>query len=196
MIRQDRIGLAVIIKNEIDLVKKFIEDNKLVFLFSEIKFLDSFSTDGTWEALQSYKKDGIELFQREIGLDFSAQRNYLSKLMKSEYICRLDVDEFMNTKLIEFISVRNFDKEFYNILRKEYVDGNYLKDTPTPFIYKNIPEIYWQNRIHEVVFGYKSKALIPCECFLRHDKTAQRCDKQNKFYYNGWEEQRRFVDGK
>ena len=51
-------------------------------------------------------------------------------------------------------------------------------------IYKNDTKIKWVNRVHEVLEGYKTMSYLPTEeqwC-LRHDKTIDRQEKQNKLY--------------
>jgi hypothetical protein len=51
-------------------------------------------------------------------------------------------------------------------------------------IYKNNPEIKWENKVHEVLGGYKTMSYLPIdeEWCLLHPKTIERQEKQNKFY--------------
>jgi hypothetical protein len=51
-------------------------------------------------------------------------------------------------------------------------------------IYRNAPEIRWQNRVHEVLTGYKTISHLPedAEFCLTHEKTIERQIKQNAYY--------------
>ena len=51
-------------------------------------------------------------------------------------------------------------------------------------IYKNIPQIQWKNKVHEVLDGYKTMSLLPREeeYALYHPKTIERQEKQNNYY--------------
>ena len=51
-------------------------------------------------------------------------------------------------------------------------------------VYRNTPEIRWENKVHEVLTGYKTIAHLPTEkefCLL-HPKTIERQIKQNMYY--------------
>jgi hypothetical protein len=51
-------------------------------------------------------------------------------------------------------------------------------------IYRNAPEIQWQNKVHEVLTGYKTISHLPedVEFCLIHEKTIERQIKQNAYY--------------
>jgi len=51
-------------------------------------------------------------------------------------------------------------------------------------IFKNIPEIKWNGRVHETLVGYKTYAYLPPieEWCLIHKKNITRQEKQNEFY--------------
>lgn len=189
------LGLSVILKNELNLVSSFILKNNIFEVFDEICFLDDFSKDGSFEFLtnlKQYKK--FMLKRRNLNFNFSEQRNHANTFIKSDYIARLDLDEIMNKSLINWIEKREFEKDFYTVKRKELFEGKFLKYTDTPFIFKNSQNIFWINKIHEVVVGHKSKKLLPKRCQLIHDKNKSRCEKQNHFYFNNFSEQRKIVD--
>ena len=134
------------------------------------------------------------MYGRALNLDFAAQRNYLDDLMESEYILRLDVDEFMNDAFKSWIQNFTSNKDRYVIKRTERVDGTILAYTPITVVYKNIPTICWTREIHECIIGHKDEGKLPSKYTIIHDKTTPRCAKQNKFYYDNFEEQRRIVD--
>jgi len=51
-------------------------------------------------------------------------------------------------------------------------------------ICKNIPEIKWKNKVHEVLEGFKTYTALPdVEYFaLHHPKTIDKQEKQNNYY--------------
>lgn len=51
-------------------------------------------------------------------------------------------------------------------------------------IYKNIPEIKWEGKVHERIKGTKTFSLLPAEevWSLYHPKEITRQEKQNNFY--------------
>ena len=51
-------------------------------------------------------------------------------------------------------------------------------------IWKNLPEIKWRNKVHEVLEGHKSFSALPPqeEWALYHPKTIERQENQNEFY--------------
>ena len=51
-------------------------------------------------------------------------------------------------------------------------------------IYKNIPEIRWKNKVHEVLEGFKTYTTLPMEedYSLYHPKTIDRQERQNNYY--------------
>ncbi len=51
-------------------------------------------------------------------------------------------------------------------------------------IYKRDPKIRWKNKVHEVLDGYKTHAMLPLEeeFALEHYKDIGRQEKQNEYY--------------
>lgn len=189
------LGLAVIIHNEKALIDKFIQLNHIFDLFSEIRFADDYSTDGTYELLQEYEKVGLcNVYRRKLDFNFAEQRNYLGRLMLSDYILRLDVDEIMNEKLIKQIRDLNLDRDFYKIQRTEVVDGKFLCFTETPFIYRNCDSIKWNRRLHEFIIGAQTTQVLDSSYTIIHDKTKDRCERQNVWYFNNFDEQKAIVN--
>lgn len=185
-----KLGLAVIVGKEYKLIDNFINKNNIESIFGEIKFVCSFK-DKTYDYLISL---GFETFYRDLNFDFSTQRNYIANLIESEYICRLDVDELLNDELQEYI--KNFEggEGLYKICRDNLVDGDLKSSEYMFFIYKNNKKIYWKNKLHECLFGFKNSILLPHNLRIIHAKTTNRCAIQNKWYYDNFKEQRRIVD--
>ena len=51
-------------------------------------------------------------------------------------------------------------------------------------ILRNIKEIKWENKVHEVLKGHKTESHLPAnnEFCIHHPKTIERQEKQNEFY--------------
>jgi hypothetical protein len=52
-------------------------------------------------------------------------------------------------------------------------------------IYKNIPEIYWEGKVHETLNIRDKAVFLPIETqdwALYHPKTIERQEKQNNYY--------------
>ena len=136
--------------------------------------------------------------------DFASFKNNLTSRCKGDYIFQIDADEIPHKNLIEAlpeILSNNPTTELYSIARVNTVEGlteghiqkwrwqvnhngwvNY-PDFQTR-IYKNSPEIKWQNKVHEVIKGHKQFGYLPMEeeWSLYHPKDIKRQEKQNKFY--------------
>jgi glycosyltransferase involved in cell wall biosynthesis len=191
-----KLGVAIIIKNEMSILEKFVVENNLHKLFVEVIFLDDYSSDGTYEYLVD---QGFAVHRRHLKFNFSAQRNHVASLMTAmtaPYICRIDIDEIMSSELQKYILGFSGDKDFYLVKRHEYTDGTYRSITDTPFIYRNCDEIKWVGTIHECIVGHKSTEMIPDGCILIHDKTTAQHKKSTTFYWENFEEHRSIVSGK
>lgn len=171
-------------------------------------FVDDFSDDGSYEYIAEYLAAGKNgagrtdmIYRRHLDYNFSAQRNYASSLLKTDYICRIDLDEQLNSAakqwLRQFKKVfpleYNKGKEFYQIFRDEIIDGELKAVSDQPFIYFNSPRIYWVRTVHEWLVGYETTGFLPEDCRLLHHKTSERCARQNHFYHDNFEEHRRIT---
>jgi hypothetical protein len=136
--------------------------------------------------------------------NFSDWKNKLTRMCSGDFIFNIDADEIPHEDLIEDlpdILEANPQVEVYNIPRINTVEGLtqehitkwgwYVNESGwvnfpdyQQRIYKNIPEIRWRNKVHEVLEGYKTIAQIPAfeTLSLYHPKTIERQEKQNSLY--------------
>lgn len=137
--------------------------------------------------------------------DFAEQKNYLNSLCNGKYIFQIDADENLYEKFITYLPQlleKNEDVDLFNVPRINIVNGitndhlfkwgwnmNELGWINHPDhqsrIYKNKPEIKWENKVHERIKGYETFTdLSPnIEMFhLIHIKDINRQEKQNGFY--------------
>jgi hypothetical protein len=135
---------------------------------------------------------------------FADWKNKLTKLCKGDYIFQIDADEMPCTPILESLPLlleQNPDVEVYLVPRVNEVTG--LTDAHIKKwgwnvnsegwvnwpdyqwrIYKNVSNIKWQNKVHEVLAGFKQYAHLPMEedYSLYHPKTIERQIKQNEYY--------------
>ena len=135
---------------------------------------------------------------------FADWKNELNRICSSDYIFQIDADEYPNEYLIESlpeILETNSEVEVYVVPRVNTVEGltqehiqkwgwhvneNGWVNWPDRQwrIYKNIPDIKWKNKVHEVIEGHKTMAELPAyeDLSLYHPKTIDRQEKQNNYY--------------
>ena len=137
---------------------------------------------------------------------FANWKNKLTSLCSGDYIFQIDADEIPHEKLIELlpeILEENIECDVIMVPRVNTVEGL----TPEHIqkwgwrvdekgwvnwpdeqwrIYKNKPEIYWVNKVHERLEGFKVWTHLPIieEFALYHPKTINKQEKQNNLYNN------------
>jgi hypothetical protein len=134
---------------------------------------------------------------------FANMKNALSETCLGDYIFQIDADEMPNSYLMENLStiLESNDIEVLRIPRINTVSGltqehiqkwgwNVNEEGWVNFpdyqwrIYKRSPYIKWENKVHEVLNGFKSLAFLPAveEYCLTHHKDIKRQEKQNELY--------------
>ena len=148
--------------------------------------------------------DQITLLKAEFQNDFSQWKNTLNSYCKGEWIFQLDADELLTPELlVNMIDILNSneDMDLIFIPRINIVNG--LTDTHIKKwgwkvnekgyvqfpdyqtrLFKNKPEIFWQNKVHEKITGFETFTNFPVDemyC-IKHIKDIKRQEKQNEFY--------------
>ena len=200
-----KLSYAILTHNEGEYIEQLL---RLLVEFKEaideIVVVDDYSDDElTVQILQEYKRAGhIKLYQRSLGGDFGAQKNFLMSKCTGDFIFNIDADELPVPELLvnlKEILQANPEVDLYAIPRKNYVygltdehikkwhwrvDDSGLVNWPDNQmrIIKNNGDIKWENIVHEVPSGFKKFAFIPNEYALIHEKTISRQEQQNSFY--------------
>jgi glycosyltransferase involved in cell wall biosynthesis len=150
-----------------------------------------------------WKKD-LTIYSYPLNKDFASFKNNLKSKCSRDYIFQIDADEYLSEHLLkllpEVLEVNNADclsvprVNTVEDLTPEHiqkwgwnVDENGMVNWPDyqTRICRNIPEIKWENKVHEKLVGWKLSALFPSESSdwaLIHPKTIDRQEKQNNFY--------------
>ena len=134
--------------------------------------------------------------------DFATFKNNLSSLCTKEFIFQIDADEYPHPFLLASlpqILEYNYNVDVFLTPRINTVEGlteqhikqwgwNISEDGWVNYpdyqnrIFKNKPEIYWVNKVHEKIIGAITTAELPYGLDLIHPKTIERQEKQNNFY--------------
>lgn len=171
----------------------------------EIVLLDDFSDDqSTVDTIEKYH-DHIKLFQRKLDGDFSEHKNYLKSQCTKEYIFQIDGDELIGDvflTVLKEVLYNNPQTDLFFVPRINLVRGITPEDISKwgwrvnengwinspdfqQRIFKNMSEIKWINKVHEVITGHISHGHLPYEdevYSILHVKDIHRQRKQNEFY--------------
>ena len=169
----------------------------------EVVLLDDYSDNPTTISIIEKYKSSINFQQKKLQNDYGAHKNYGIGLCKGEWIFQIDADELPTDVLLENIDVllqSNTNNEALWLPRLNYFVGvtqtdiemwgwNY-HDGMINFpdyqsrLYKNLPHIRYERRLHEKVEGYTSYAFIPVQkdIALIHNKTIEKQRETNMKY--------------
>ena len=117
------ISAVVLTKNEGALLVRCL---KGLLWCDETIVVDDNSIDKT---IQIAKKFGARVYKRELRDDFSAQRNFALKKLKSHWALFIDADEFVSQELAKEIKekISNPVVTGYYLKRRDYWLGKYLR---------------------------------------------------------------------
>ena len=204
-----KISYAITVCDELEELKRlvnFITANKhkqdeIVILFDQVKgtqevltYLDTIRTiKGIKGCLVSDRFEG----------HFADWKNLLTANCTGDFIFQIDADEYLPEEFIDLlhqILEANPEVDLYYVPRINTVSGlteehiqkwgwrvqNGRVNWPDyqSRIYRNSPEIKWENKVHEKIVGFKQYTTLPAvdELALIHPKTIERQEKQNAYY--------------
>ena len=202
-----RISYAITVCNELDEIKRLVPflhqykrpEDEICVLLDKPK-----ASQILLDQLYKYSSaDWITLKESKFSGHFADWKNELTRMCSGDYIFQIDADELPNELLIEnlHIILENNQSDIILVPRVNIVQGI----TPQHLqawgwkqnekgwvqwpdhqwrIYKNTSDIKWENKLHEVLNGYKTYANLPEmeEYALYHFKTIERQEKQNNYY--------------
>ena len=161
------------------------------------------TTPEVYKVLENYE-DVLKVVEFPLNKDFASFKNNLKDNCTGDYIFQIDADEYLHPIFIEHlpdILESNPEVDLYWVPRINTVEGitpehiqkwgwrvddNKRINFPDyqSRLLKNISYIKWENKVHEVVKGYKVETNLPADnmfCLI-HPKTIQKQEKQNKLY--------------
>lgn len=146
----------------------------------------------------------ILLSEQNFNNHFADWKNYLTGLCSGDYIFQIDADEIPTKTLMQYlpdIIDGNPNVDVLLVPRINTVDGLTQEHiakwgwrvSPEGWVnfpdyqwrvWKNLPEIKWENKVHERLTGYRIMSSLPSqeEYCLHHPKTIDRQERQNAYY--------------
>ena len=188
----------------LDLLNEYIRPEDEIILQ-----LDSTATPEVMKVAEKYNVGARYEYHRIIyplNGDFASFKNNLKKHCTRPWIFQLDADELLHPEFLQALPQILDDNptvELFCLPRINTVEGlteEHIRrwgwrvsekgwvnfpDYQTRII-QNSPKIQWANRVHEVITGHRTHAVLPPEevyCIL-HDKHIARQEAQNNFYVN------------
>jgi hypothetical protein len=134
---------------------------------------------------------------------FANMKNALTEACLGDYIFQIDADEMPNLYLMQYLPIilENNKVDVLRVPRVNTVKGitqehiqkwGWIVDNHGRVnwpdlqwrIYANDKKIKWKNKVHEVLEGYQTHAILPLEVefALEHHKDIERQEKQNAYY--------------
>lgn len=199
-----KISYAITVCNEVQEFKRLLD-----FLTAHIQEEDEIvvlvdGSKGKDREILELTKDVPQVNNIAVGQfegDFANWKNILNSYCTGEYIFQLDADEVPVeglTKYLPTILASNSEVDLFFIPRKNRVEGltdedirkwgwrvqNGLVNWPDyqGRIYKNLPQIKWQGKVHEKIVGIRTYGHLPDMLYLEHDKTITKQREQNALY--------------
>ena len=199
-----KISYAITVCNELIEIQRF-----LPFLIGNKRKEDEivifYDTNNGTEEVENYLKsvEGIRKIGYHFDGHFANMKNALTEACLGDYIFQIDADEMPNFYLMQYLPMllENNDVEVLRVPRVNTVKGltqehtqkwGWIVDNKGRVnwpdlqwrIYKRTPEIKWKNKVHEVLDGYKTHAILPLEeeFALGHHKDIERQERQNAYY--------------
>ena len=204
-----KISYAITVCNEFEEIQKlipFLFENKGIKDDIVVLFDQKNGSEEVVNYLRTFSK--FPGFQFWRGLDFDGHfanwKNKLKEYCTGDYIFQIDADEIPNKILIDTLPIiikSNPEVDVLLVPRVNTVKGlteshiqkwgwNVDKEDRVNWpdyqmrVWKNVPEIKWENRVHEKIVGYKQYATIPSNndsYALFHPKDIKRQEKQNAY---------------
>jgi hypothetical protein len=199
-----KISYAITVCNELVEIQRllpFLIENKR----KQDEIVIFYDTNNGVKEVENYLKSLKDI--RKIGYHFDGHfanlKNALTDACLGDYIFQIDADEMPNSYLIQCLPLllENNEVEVLRVPRINTVKGitqehiqkwGWIVDNKGRVnwpdlqwrIYKRTPKIRWKNKVHEVLEGYKTHAILPLEeqFALEHHKDIKRQEKQNAYY--------------
>ena len=204
-----KISYAITVCDELEELKRLVDlltrnkhkEDEIVILFDQVKGTQEVITYlDTIRGIKGIK--GCLVSDRFEG-HFADWKNLLTSNCTGDFIFQIDADEYLPEEFIDLlhqILEANPEVDLYYVPRINTVSGlteehiqkwgwkvqNGRVNWPDyqSRIYRNSPEIKWENKVHEKIVGFKQYTTLPAvdELALIHPKTIERQEKQNAYY--------------
>lgn len=163
------------------------------------------TTDDVRSVLKKYSHlENLILTDCPLNLDFSVFKNHIQNFCTQAWIFNIDADEIPSGVLLDNIKDILSSNEMVDVfilprwntvsdITDEHISkwgwrvDNFGRINWPDWqmrIWRNVPEIRWQNKVHEVLTGFTTYTFMPEqeEFCIYHPKTIDRQEQQNKLY--------------
>jgi hypothetical protein len=202
-----KITYAITVCNE------FIEIQRLIaFLLKNKRIQDDIvilydETNGDLEIENFLRSHSVNAefawYKAKFDGHFANWKNQLNKFCKGDYIYQIDADEMISEYICRLLpqileanqvdvirvprinTVKGMTQDHMQQWGWAVNEHGWINFPDYQWrIYRNVPEIYWQNKVHEVLTGFETISHLPDdkEFCLIHEKTIERQIKQNSYY--------------
>lgn len=161
------------------------------------------TTPEVYQVLDKFARE-IRVIEYPLKGDFAAFKNHLKQSCTGGWVFQIDADEMLHEEFLAFLpdllrdnpavelvclprintvdglTPEHIQRWRWNVNEKGWVN---FPDIQTRIL-QNAPHIGWAGKVHEVITGHKSHAVLPLEeiyCILHH-KDIVRQEKQNTLY--------------
>ena len=189
-IAEDSISVCMICLNDEDFIQLALRS--VLTFADEVVIVDGGSTDKTLEKIDQLRDSRIVVFHKKWEGDFGKQRNYALRHATGKWILQMDSDEVLcDSAARHFRKAARENRDFFGSpgmecripvpafhLRMEHfirdfghVDAMHKIHWCQVRFFKNTKELYYDQRIHEVVKGYRDRGHVmglPEECVSYH----------------------------
>ena len=189
--------------NEIHRLLSFLVQNKRKEDEIVVQCDENNTTKEVYEVIANFDRH-VKVCRFPLNGNFANFKNNLKRNCTGEWIFQIDADEMIGKWFIlnlPQILIDNPEVELFCIPRINTVDGltdEHIKnwrwqinekgwinfpDIQTRII-QNSPKISWVGKVHEVIYGHSSQAVLPLveEYCIIHHKHIQRQEAQNQLY--------------
>lgn len=197
----------------ITVCNEFIEIQRLIaFLLKHKRIQDNIvvlydETNGDREIenfLRSHSINGEFAWHKaEFKGHFADWKNKLSSLCTGDYIFQIDADEMVTEYICRILpdilqanqvdvirvprinTVKGMNQDHMQQWGWAVNEHGWINFPDYQWrIYRNVDNIKWENKVHEVLIGYETISHLPIdpEFCLIHEKTIERQIKQNSYY--------------
>ena len=185
-------------------------DRLLSFLIKNVREGDEIvvqcdENNTTLEVLKVLNKcaDRVKVIEFPLNNHFANFKNNLTDNCVGDYIYQIDADEMVSPYVLDNLpeilqhnsvdviqvprinTVSNLTQQHIDKWGWRVNDKGWVNFPDYQWrIYKNNGKIKWENKVHEILGGYKTMSYLPSEeewCLL-HPKTIKRQEKQNEYY--------------
>lgn len=189
------------------LIENKRDEDEIVIVYDSVngtkevrEYLVSVDPGTSYQPLQDYP---VRWYGYDFDGDFGKMKNWLTDMCTGDYIFQIDADEMVDEYVIRLLPqvLEHNEVDVIMVPRINTVEGltpqhvskwgwrvdaNGWVNFPDYQwrIYRNTESIRWKNRVHETLDGYKTLSHLPRnpEWCLKHHKTIDRQERQNKLY--------------